>query len=154
MVEKLSSLDFDNDWPSYNPTVCADRPADYSSYTKLKIHWGSMDDYEVVHKIGRGKYSEVYEGFCQANKQKCVVKILKPVRTEKIYREVKILQTLFGGPHIVKLYDVAYSTEMKTPCLIYEYIQSVETKVLLRSLKSSDIKVYMRKLLEAIEYCH
>ncbi len=79
---------------------------------------------------------------------------MKPVRTEKIYREVKILQTLFGGPNIVKLYDVAYSTEMKTPCLIYEYIKSLETKVLLRSLKSNDIKLFMRKLLEAIEYSH
>ncbi len=64
----FSNLDFDNDWPSYYPAICDERPPDYSSYNKLKIKWGSMDDYEVVHKIGRGKYSEVYEGFCLTNK--------------------------------------------------------------------------------------
>jgi casein kinase II subunit alpha len=45
-----------------------------------------------------------------SNNQPCVIKILKPVRTEKIYRETKILHTLYGGPNIVKLYDVLRDT--------------------------------------------
>ena len=65
-----------------------------------------QDDYEVVKKIGRGKYSEVFEGICVSNNEKCVIKILKPVKKKKIRREIKILQNLCGGPNIIQLYDV------------------------------------------------
>jgi casein kinase II subunit alpha len=67
------------------------RPPEYSFYGQLDISWGDMEDYECLHKLGRGKYSEVYQGVNNANKEKCIVKILKPVKTEKIFREIKIL---------------------------------------------------------------
>lgn len=86
--------------------VCKVRPHSYSFYNKLEIDWGDQSNYDIIQKLGRGKYSEVYQGVNSKNNQMCVVKILKPVRTEKIYREIKILQTLFGGPNIVKLYDI------------------------------------------------
>ena len=47
--------------------------------------------HKVYHKLGRGKYSEVFLGYCKSNNVKCVVKVLKPVKQEKIYREIKIL---------------------------------------------------------------
>lgn len=50
-----------------------------------------MEHYEVLHKLGRGKYSEVFDGVNVMNNQPCVVKILKPIKMEKIRREVKIL---------------------------------------------------------------
>jgi serine/threonine protein kinase len=65
-----------------------------------------QDDYEVVRKIGRGKYSEVFEGMCVTKNQKCVIKVLKPVRKKKIKREIKILQNLAGGPNIIQLLDI------------------------------------------------
>ncbi|KAG5383393.1 hypothetical protein IGI04_034863 [Brassica rapa subsp. trilocularis] len=37
-----------------------------------------QDDYEVVRKVGRGKYSEVLEGINMNSNEKCVIKILKP----------------------------------------------------------------------------
>lgn len=83
-----------------------------------------------------------------------MVKILKPVRTEKIYREIKILQTLYGGPHIVKLYDVARDASSKTPSLIYEFIPNIESKVLFSKLGDFDIRLYTYKLLEALDYSH
>lgn len=46
----------------------------------------NQDDYEVVRKIGRGKYSEVFEGVNVVNDSKCVIKILKPVKKKKIKR--------------------------------------------------------------------
>lgn len=88
------------------------------------------------------------------NNQRCVIKILKPVRTEKIYRETKILQTLFGGPNIVKLYDVTLHAQSKTPCLIFEHIPCVDTKTLNYSLKNMDIRLYTYKILEALEFAH
>ncbi len=71
--------------------VCTNRPKEYSDYTTHDIKWGDQDSYQLVHKLGRGKYSEVFEGANIRNNQKCVLKILKPVRKEKIYREIKIL---------------------------------------------------------------
>lgn len=90
-----------------------------------------MDPYQVNLKLGRGKYSEVYQGVNIFNNQPCVLKILKPVRTEKIFRETKILQTLYGGPNIVKLLDVVRDQATKTPCLVFEYIPNIETKLLI-----------------------
>jgi len=60
----------------------------------------------VVRKVGRGKYSEVFEGINVVNNDRCIVKILKPVKMKKIRREIKILQNLCGGPNIIKLLDV------------------------------------------------
>lgn len=74
----------------YGP-VCNLRPKDYSYYDAMYVGWGDIENYEVYHKIGRGKYSEVFLGYCKANNSKAVVKVLKPVKTEKIYREIKIL---------------------------------------------------------------
>ncbi|KAG8373855.1 hypothetical protein BUALT_Bualt11G0068600 [Buddleja alternifolia] len=83
------------------------RPKEYWDYESLTVQWGEQDDYEVVRKVGRGKYSEVFEGVHTTNNEKCVIKILKPVKKKKIKREIKILQNLCGGPNIVKLLDIA-----------------------------------------------
>jgi casein kinase II subunit alpha len=48
--------------------------------------YSNQDNYEVVRKIGRGKYSEVFEGYNVVNNNKCVIKILKPVKKKKIKR--------------------------------------------------------------------
>lgn len=47
-----------------------------------------------------------------ANYQKCVIKVLKPVKKKKIKREIKILQNLSGGPNIVGLLDVVRDSQV------------------------------------------
>jgi hypothetical protein len=37
----------------------------------------NQDDYQIVRKLGRGKYSEVFEAINITNNEKCVIKILK-----------------------------------------------------------------------------
>lgn len=61
---------------------------------------------------GRGKYSEVFEGINIVNYQKCVIKVLKPVKKKKIKREIKILQNLAGGPNVVALLDVVRDAQV------------------------------------------
>lgn len=46
------------------------------------------------------------------NYQKCVIKVLKPVKKKKIKREIKILQNLAGGPNIVALLDVVRDAQV------------------------------------------
>jgi serine/threonine protein kinase len=37
------------------------RPPDYWDYESLNVAWNDQEGYEVVRKVGRGKYSEVFE---------------------------------------------------------------------------------------------
>lgn len=39
--------------------------------------FSQQDDYQIVRKLGRGKYSEVFEAINVTNNEKCVIKILK-----------------------------------------------------------------------------
>lgn len=71
---------------------------EYWDYEKHVLSWGSCDGYELIEKIGRGKYSEVFKAQDTKKNKLCVVKILKPVRPSKIKREIKILENLSGGP--------------------------------------------------------
>ena len=48
------------------------------------------------------------------NNEKCVIKVLKPVKKKKIKREIKILQNLSGGPNIVSLLDVVRDPQVYT----------------------------------------
>jgi casein kinase II subunit alpha len=92
--------------------VNANMPRSYWDYDSVNISWGVLENYEVVRKIGRGKYSEVFEGINVVNYQKCVIKVLKPVKKKKIKREIKILQNLSGGPNVVSLLDVVRDNQV------------------------------------------
>ncbi|PQP96300.1 casein kinase II subunit alpha [Prunus yedoensis var. nudiflora] len=96
------------------------RPKDYWDYESLTVQWGEQDDYEVVRKVGRGKYSEVFEGVHCTDNEKCVIKILKPVKKKKIKREIKILQNLYFKVLYPTLsdYDIRY--------YIYELLKALD----------------------------
>ncbi|KAH8054979.1 serine/threonine kinase [Aureococcus anophagefferens] len=136
------------------PDVNANRPRDYWDYEALTVNWGEQEDYEVIRKIGRGKYSEVFEGINVANNCKCVVKILKPVKKKKIKREIKILQNLCGGENIIQLLDVVRDPQSKTPSLIFEHVNNTDFKVLYPTLGDGDIRYYVDQLLIALDTCH
>ena len=130
------------------------RPRDYWDYEALTVNWGDQEDYEVVRKIGRGKYSEVFEGHNVGNNTKCVIKILKPVKKKKIKREIKILQNMCGGTNIIQLLDVVRDPQSKTPSLIFEHVNNTDFKILYPTLSDFDIRYYIFELLKALDYCH
>jgi len=78
----------------------------------------------VIKKLGRGKYSEVYEGINTENDNRIVIKVLKPVKKAKIRWEIKILKTLKGGVNIIGLLDVVWDPATKTPALIMEFVDT------------------------------
>lgn len=104
--------------------------------------------------MGRGKYSEVFEGINVIYNQKCVIKVLKPIRKKKIKREIKILQNLNGGVNIIKLLDVVRDPHTGTPALIFEYVDNVDFKILYPKLTDMDVRYYMYELLKALDYAH
>ena len=140
--------------PKFYADVNKTKPPEYSNYEDLEITWGKQEDYEVIKKIGRGKYSEVYEGINVTNDKRVVIKILKPVKKKKIKREIKVLQNLKGGPNIVKLVDVVRDPSSKSPCIITEWINNVDYKTLFPTLTDEDIRYYIYQILIALDYSH
>uniref|UniRef100_A0A3B4TD73 non-specific serine/threonine protein kinase n=1 Tax=Seriola dumerili TaxID=41447 RepID=A0A3B4TD73_SERDU len=110
---------------------------EYWDYEAHVPNWNNQEDYQLVRKLGRGKYSEVFEAINITNNEKVVVKILKPVKKKKIKREIKILENLRGGTNIIRLVDT-----VKDPVELYQ------------KLTDYDIRFYMYELLKALDYCH
>lgn len=88
------------------------------------------------------------------NNERCIIKILKPVKKKKIKREIKILQNLCGGTNIIKLLDVVRDPQTKTPSLIFEFVDNVDFKMLYPQLTDYDVRYYMFELLKALDYAH
>merc|ERR1712072_885868 len=130
------------------------RPKEYWDYDALVVEWGQQDDYELIKKLGRGKYSEVFEGVNANNEEKCVVKILKPVKKRKIKREIKILQNLCGGKNIIKLLDAVRDPQSKTPSLVFEHVNNTDFKVLYPTFDDIDVRYYISEVLKALDFCH
>jgi casein kinase II subunit alpha len=130
-----------------------EKPREYWDYEALAVEWGEQEEYSVVKKVGRGKYSEVFEGR-NADGEKCIIKILKPVKKKKIKREIKILQNLTGGVNVIKLLDVVREPSTKTPSLVFEYVNAMDFKVLYPTLTDYDIRYYINELLKALDFCH
>lgn len=116
--------------------------------------WGNQDDYEVIKKIGRGKYSEVFFGISVVTQKKVVIKVLKPVKKRKIKREIKILQIVKGGPNIVDLIDVVRDPASKTPSLIFEHIENTDFRSMFPTITDYEIKYYLFELMKALDFCH
>ena len=113
-----------------------------------------QDHYEVVRKVGRGKYSEVFEGIDTRTGDKCVIKILKPVKKKKIKREIQILQNLRGGPPIITLLDTVRDAASKTPSLVFEHVDNTDFKVLYPTLSDADVRYYIYEVLRALDFSH
>eukprot|EP01028_Stygiella_incarcerata_P005488 TRINITY_DN2311_c0_g1_i1.p1 TRINITY_DN2311_c0_g1~~TRINITY_DN2311_c0_g1_i1.p1 ORF type:complete len:326 (+),score=70.64 TRINITY_DN2311_c0_g1_i1:227-1204(+) len=130
------------------------RPKDYWDYDVVSFTWGDQEHYEVAKKVGRGKYSEVFEGYNSNSGDKCIVKILKPVKKKKIKREIKILQNLCGGPNIIRLLDIVRDPMTKTPSLVFEHVDNTDFRVLYPTFTDYDMRFYMLELLKALDFCH
>lgn len=126
----------------------------YWDYESHVIDWGDIEDYSLVKKLGRGKYSEVFEGINVNDNERVVIKILKPVKKKKIKREIKILENLKGGTNIISLLDVVKDPTSRTPALVFESIQNCDFKNLYQTFTDFDIRFYLFELLKAIDYCH
>ena len=79
----LPSTRFKYVLPRYYADVNDHKPVEYWDYENVSVSWGDQDKYEIVRKLGRGKYSEVFEGVVVDTESKCVLKILKPVKKKK-----------------------------------------------------------------------
>jgi casein kinase II subunit alpha len=102
----------------------------------------------LTHSPAYPDVYQVFEGINIVTEEKCIIKVLKPVKKKKIKREIKILQNLAGGPNIVALLDVVRDPASKIPSLVTEYVHNVEFKVLYPRFTDLDVRFYMYELLK------
>ena len=140
--------------PKYYANANSSRPQEYSDYENLNVTWGRQDDYEIMQKLGHGKYSEVFDGMCTLTDERVVIKILKPVKKAKIKREIKILLNLTGGPNIIRLLDVVRDPASRTPSLIFEHVNNHHFKTLYPTLTDFEVRYYIYEVLKALDYSH
>ncbi|KAJ7082357.1 kinase-like domain-containing protein [Mycena belliarum] len=130
------------------------RGRSWYEYSKFRIEWSSPDRYEIVRRLGGGKYSEVFEGVDTVNSERCVIKVLKPIAGHKIKREIKTLRNLAGAPNVIALLDVVRDPSRKYHSLITEYVENVEWSQLYMRLTDADIRHYTFQLLTALDFVH
>ncbi|PCH44572.1 kinase-like protein [Wolfiporia cocos MD-104 SS10] len=123
-------------------------------YESLKIEWNVPDRYEIIRRIGGGKYSEVFEGIDLSNEEECVIKVLKPVAKKKIKREIKILRNIAGGPNVISLLDVIYDQNSLSNSLVMEFVLNSDWRDIYRIMSEVEIKYYIFQLLKALDFVH
>lgn len=115
---------------------------------------GNIEDYSLAVRLGRGKYSNVFQGIINETEDYCVVKILKPVHIPKIFREIKILDALKGGPYISQIIDVVQDNDSGSYAIVLNWAENNSLREVVHNFEEIDVKIYMGKLFKALEYAH
>ena len=134
--------------------VNLNKPKEYWDYEFFQPTWSDQEDYEVLRKLGRGKYSEVFAGVNVTNNDPVVIKILKPVKKKKIKREIKILRNLSGSTNIIGLHDTVKDPVSRTCALVFEYVDCQDFKDLYPTFADADVRFYMYELLKGLDAAH
>ena len=130
------------------------KPASEIDYSQLHITWGKQENYEILRKLGRGKYSDVYEGLDISSQRKVVIKILKPIRKSKVLREVKILKVLEHVAGVPRLLDIVKDNSTKTPSLILQHVECQDFFKLAGKVDELDVKFYLWEVLRILDQAH
>ncbi|XP_055986203.1 casein kinase II subunit alpha-like [Sorex fumeus] len=130
------------------------KPREYWDYQAHAVEWGNQDDYQLVQKLGQGRYSEVFEAINILNEKKVVVKVLKPVKKKKIKREIKILVNLQGGPNIISLLDIVKDPDSRATALIFQHVNNTDFRDLYPTFTDYDIRFYIYEMLKALDFSH
>ncbi|KAL6872458.1 casein kinase II, alpha subunit [Trichoderma longibrachiatum] len=112
------------------------------------------DQYEIVCKIGSGKYADIFEAVRMSNLKKCIIRPAKEAGRPGIEQDIKILRSLSGGPNILELEDIVRDNEMGTPSLVFEYVENTDFRCLYPTFREEDARYYIKELLKALEFCH
>lgn len=132
---------------------CLQQSKDYYTYEEYEPEIGNIDNYKIIRRLGRGKYSEVFKGVSTHTKNYVAIKVLKPVRQKKINREILVLKHL-DHPNIIKMVDVVKDSDTLTYSIIFEYIEHQETRALINELSRKEFAFYTRQVLCALEFAH
>ncbi|KAK8804061.1 hypothetical protein WA171_000154 [Blastocystis sp. BT1] len=134
--------------------VVSNMPEGYANYDTVEFGWLSPDRYQIIQKVGRGKYSEVFKAIDMTTGKPVSIKYLKPVRKKKIRREIKIMQQLAGGPCIIPLLGVVLNPETHAPSLITKWVETRDFREFYLHLSDYELRYYFYKILAGLDYAH
>lgn len=127
--------------------------SEWYDHRQYQPKWSSPDDYFLLKKVGRGKYSTVFKGLYKKKKE-VAIKILVPLDPRRYLREIKIMHNLGDGPNIVKLVDLVRDQATGIYSFVSEWVDFYDWRSLYMSFTLDDIRIYMYKLLTALNYSH
>ena len=130
------------------------RGVSYYDYPRYSLTWNDPAKYVLTKFLGRGKYGEVFAGLNSETNDTLVVKVLKPIRKEKLKREVSILRHLAGGVNIIGFIDVVRDAETRTPSYIFELVEARDHREFYGTLSPEEVRYYLFEVLRALEYAH
>lgn len=120
----------------------------------LEIEVESTANWKIFQRIGRGKYSEVFEGKNMDTGLVACVKILKPCLPKLLKLEIYTLQLLKHGPNVIHLLHTLQDDKTSLWCLVFEILKCKELKDTLKVLTDEDLRHYMYQTLVALDYAH
>jgi casein kinase II subunit alpha len=129
------------------------RGPSWYEHKTLNPEYHSPDPYSLTKKVGRGKYSTVFKAL-KDKQRECAVKILVPLDPRRYLREIKILQNLEDGRNIVRLWDLVRDPATLICSFVFEWVEFSDWRALYNSFDLQDIRLYLYKLLEALDYSH
>lgn len=121
-----------------------------------------IGDYQfsLVDKIGRGAYSDVYEGYDKKKGRQVAIKIIDYKKFKKcakqLRREIDIMKLLFHE-NIIELYDYYIAKAFDTGCgkylyIIMEYCEGGDLSKLEAPISESDWRCYFKQIISAMKY--
>lgn len=137
----------------YLANVNLDRGSDHWSYKRWEPEIGDIDRYTLTEWLGNGRYSDVFAGF-QDNKKLVAIKVLKPIEALRVRRETKILSLLKDHRGITKMIDLVVDRKYQIPCIVMEFADGMPWKKLFIEMKLNDMRLYLYRLLEALDFTH
>ena len=118
----------------------------------LELEVEPTDDWKIYQRIGRGKYSEVFEGKNIKTDITACVKILKPCLPKLLKLEIYTLQLLKNGPNVIQLLHTLKDEKSNLWCLVFELLKCKELKDTLKMLTDQDLRNYMYQSLKGLNY--
>lgn len=133
--------------------VNLDRGPSHWRFRNWNPEFGDINRYTISSALGNGRYSDVYLGY-QDGRVKCAIKLLKPVNTDRVRRELKILFALKGHENVLEILDVVVDPREGIPSVITEYVKNSSWKTLFSTMNLDGVRRYMYKLLKGLYHAH
>ncbi|ONM63242.1 hypothetical protein ZEAMMB73_Zm00001d000147 [Zea mays] len=141
-------------WPAWLSAVAAEA---VHGWVPLRA-----DGFEKLEKVGQGTYSSVFRARELATGRLVALKKVRfdsvePESVRFMAREILILRRLQGHPNVVGLEGLVTSRSSPSIYLVFEYLEhdlaglSSSPDI---TFTESQIKCYMRQLLEGLAHCH
>ena len=119
-----------------------------------------VSKYQILKRLGKGSYGIVWKGMDRCTNEiiavkKCFDCFQNTTDSQRIFREISLLQQLNGHPNIVRLFDVIRSQFGRDLYMICEYMESDLNSVTKAKLfQPIHIKFITCQLFAGLKYMH